>query len=138
MRFRQPTRFFVERFGLDPRYGHNVPTGWIKIVFDLLTDLKQMDPNIQIIQVKSKFAGLRVYYKSEKIDDLHPVIVKAETDCAKTCEECGADHKIDKVRIRGFGFSGGWMVTSCRSCYIDDCRRNNREPQEDLPQEENE
>lgn len=45
-------------------YGYAIndcPTVWGKVVDDFLTELKTVDPNFSIHQIKIKFGGLRLY-----------------------------------------------------------------------------
>ena len=37
------------------------PTTWANVIDDFLTQLKEIDPNFEIHQIKQKFGGLRLY-----------------------------------------------------------------------------
>ncbi len=54
-------------------------------------------------QVKEKFGTLR-FYMSLETDEMHSLILQAEEESARTCEDCGAPGK----RTRG-----GWIRTLC-------------------------
>jgi hypothetical protein len=81
----------------------SVGPGWAPLVNRIFDKLESITGTIKIVQVKEKFAGLRVYtdYINE---ELEKVINEAERESFKMCEECG---KPGKVR------GTGWMYTSC-------------------------
>jgi hypothetical protein len=89
----------------------SVGEGWaglIDEIFDMKEALKLT--NVRIVQVKEKFAALRIYidlYTFEESDPLHKFeqfIIDAERRSLKICEMCG---KPGAVRGRG------WYYTSC-------------------------
>ena len=60
-------------------------------------------PQVQVTQIKEKFAGLRFYYDGgdKKIDGY---VTMAEAWCGHTCEECGMPGRTRK---------GSWIRTLC-------------------------
>lgn len=58
-------------------------------------------------QIKEKFGMLR-FYMTHQTDEMSAIIVKAESQSSKTCEECG---KPGKLRGRG------WSYTRCAPCW---------------------
>lgn len=112
----------------------HAPRGWYAIIDRLLTDIEtELGDDIgvfRIEQLKSKYAGLRLYYSldgrtklsmdlntpgqrarisersstqlSERLDAL---IDAAEQVCSRTCELCG-----DAGRSHN---RGGWLITLC-------------------------
>jgi hypothetical protein len=78
---------------------------------DLLTliDEEQYDFDIEVVQVKEKFGGLRIYLSSsvEAIDNL----IDEYVDVAyHTCELCGEKGKLRML-------DDGWMATLCDDHY---------------------
>lgn len=66
-----------------------------------------------ITDIKTKFAGLRIYGQfNEKIDN---IIDEAEINCDKTCEECGSSEDVKK--------SGRWVRNLCKNCSDDSKRK---------------
>jgi hypothetical protein len=112
----------------------HVPRGWYAIIDRLLSDIETElgdDSGVfQVEQVKSKYAGLRLYYSlnsrtklnldlsapgqrarvrersgtglGERMDAL---IEAAEQACSRKCELCG-----DAGRLHN---RGGWLITLC-------------------------
>ena len=95
----------------------SVPTPWLPIV-DKLTGIivcrrKRLgiEP-LQIIQIKSKFGGLRYYcISTDDIEDKW--IQKAEKICKNTCEICGTKTKVEQHQIRS------WVWTLCDKCHME-------------------
>lgn len=58
-------------------------------------------------QVKEKFGTLR-WYMSGASNEVFALVVKAEQESGKTCEECG-----NKGRLRG----KNWVWTRCNKCW---------------------
>jgi hypothetical protein len=58
-------------------------------------------------QVKEKFGTLRFYLHNET-DAMRAAIRVAESESAKTCEQCGHPGQLDKTRP--------WMLTLCSQC----------------------
>jgi hypothetical protein len=63
--------------------------GWLRIIAIALEKMSAIDPDLEIRQIKQKFGGLRIYYNSERRQQLQPAVEEAEVLCGKTCEECG-------------------------------------------------
>jgi hypothetical protein len=80
----------------------SVGKGWadiIKRLWEHKTDA------IKVVQVKEKFAGLRVY-TSNSTPEFEAMIEKAEEESFQTCEVCGAP---------GCVRAGGWILTLCET-----------------------
>ncbi len=86
-------------------YDFSPPPGWVDIV-DRLSDKLAKDPAVRIVQVKEKYAGLRVYLEDvdQRADDL---VRAAEAQAAEVCQECG--YGPVKVVSRG-----GWLRRLCQ------------------------
>jgi len=88
--------------------------GWYTLLYKLCLDidkeLKRMDTrNFEVVQVKQKFGGLRVYVHGSN-EAIHELISKAENESFKTCELCGK-----KGRTR----PSGWIMTVCTKHWLD-------------------
>lgn len=126
--------------GRQPRVWSDLPQGWTQVAQRLFADLDAMlddhaSKRFEVIQIKEKFAGLRVYWrlggaKTEVLDVVGKGSVQhleqgpAQTtalfertqarvkqaceQAATTCQHCGND---------GASAGGsGWLVTLCQSC----------------------
>lgn len=95
---------------LEP-YGDEVGEGWAPIVLKCHRQLKHLDPEYGIVQIKEKFGGLRYYYESSYdfgniINDIMDSVVKAaEYNCSISCEVCGS---AGSLRM-----NSGWYKTLC-------------------------
>ncbi len=106
-----PTDEIVERYGVNPQFCNHVPKGWAAIVSDALARMRKADPDVDISQVKEKFAGLRIYY-DPVTPELDAIVDEAEEQCARACEECGTCKLDAGVHARG----KGWIRTLCDRC----------------------
>jgi len=85
--------------------------GWFNIINDLSEKISKADPEVQAVQVKEKFGGLRFYIggvKKETGDKIYDLINKAEDEAWKTCEKCGSKEDVDQT--------SGWIFTLCKKC----------------------
>ena len=85
-----------------------VNEGWFPIIDKLCSHLQfhidhNRKPQLEAVQVKEKFGGLR-FYADNADDDQQAVIDFVEYLSLQTCEVCGAEGKP-----RG----GGWIKTLC-------------------------
>lgn len=79
----------------------SVGPGWSELVRGFFQACQ--DAGVQVVQVKEKFGGLRIYTdKSPKY--IWDLIADIETKSYKTCEVCGK---------RGKPREGGWIKTLC-------------------------
>lgn len=89
--------------------------GWkeiLKPIFAYIDDYNKTcddDNHINILQIKSKFGGLR-FYTDKKTDKLRELIDKAENEALVTCEICGSKENI--------GVTLGWITTCCLDCAL--------------------
>ena len=86
--------------------------GWEKIIYNLSKKITELDPNVEAVQVKEKFGGLRFYIGSaikDKADKVYEAISEAESESFKTCEYCGTK---ENVTTKG----PGWIKTLCNDC----------------------
>jgi len=86
--------------------------GWEKIIYNLSKKITELDPNVEAVQVKEKFGGLRFYIGpviQDKADEVYDAISEAESESFKTCEYCGTK---ENVTTKG----PGWIKTLCNDC----------------------
>jgi hypothetical protein len=95
---------------LEPYWSNNpvwkaadVGPGWYDLVSNLLDDLVAISSGFTILQVKSKFGGLRFYIEPYN-EQLQEAIARAEKESVKICEVCGKP---------GGPVGGGWIDTLC-------------------------
>ena len=83
--------------------------GWHPLIKDALTKIEALGiANLEVLQVKEKFGGLRIYL-GPHTDETDAIISAAEQEARKTCEDCGSK---ESVELRG----GGWLRTLCDPC----------------------
>lgn len=93
-------------------WGIDTGDGWYRII-DLLCELLQWDidqnnhPQIEAVQVKEKYGGLRFYTNGED-DKQGGLICFAEHLSEITCEDCGSMEDVTQTT--------GWVATLCKSC----------------------
>ena len=87
----------------DKQYrGPQVAAGWMPIVEEMLVALKDLP--ITIVQIKEKFAQLRVYadyVKYEQATEIAEIIEIATYKARHTCEICGKPGKPVNTNILG-------------------------------------
>jgi hypothetical protein len=90
-------------------FGFACDEGWFGIIENMCEKLSKIVPeDFEILQVKQKFATLRVYPNIFR-DDIEAIINEAETESETTCEICGSkEGKLDNT--------GGWWKTVCTNC----------------------
>lgn len=87
---------------------HDVGAGWHPLLDQMHEELVLLDPNYQVVQVKEKFGGLRVYLSIDPDTwaDVRKVVSKYEALSYETCEVCGQPGKSSDPRK-------GWIKTEC-------------------------
>ncbi len=83
--------------------------GWSEIIKTAVAELEAIGKADQIVQVKEKFGGLRIYL-NEYSDEINAIVRKAEKAAAQVCQMCGSN---DEVKIRS---TGGWCRAECEAC----------------------
>ena len=84
-----------------------VGEGWRPLVTKLCQDIINIEPTVEVSQVKEKYGGLRFYINCGT-DEIYNLIDKAETESLTICEECGTKENVTT--------SGGWLLTLCLKC----------------------
>ena len=106
-------------------FGYECDKGWYPLIDELIEKLEQFTKvsdkskfltwiykifkvyDFQILQIKEKFGGLRVYISNET-DERFNLIQEYEEKSYKTCEICGSTSGA-MCRV-----NGGWYKTVCR------------------------
>ena len=65
-------------------------------------------PQIEAVQVKEKFGGLR-FYTNTGTDEQYTVIDFAESLSYHICHECGSTKNVGQT-------TGSWIITMCKEC----------------------
>ena len=90
-----------------------VGQGWKKLVLKLVKNLIKIDPEIEVMQVKEKFGGLRFYINGvtrKNVEEVYRLITEAEIESYYICENCGTKDKVTTKPICG------WLLTLCSKC----------------------
>lgn len=97
---------------VDKNMYFEIEDGWYQIVFDLLTKIQKhcesTKQKVTILQVKEKFAGLRIYYShegGEKDNIVFDLVMEAQNKSYSTCELTGG---VGSLYQRGT-----WVKTLC-------------------------
>jgi hypothetical protein len=90
----------------------DVGGGWGPLIRGLDANLRALDPDYRIGQIKEKFGGLRYYVDSFSGDtELADKLVRAAEDVSfKICEDCGGPGDRSSTN-KGF-----WIKTLCPRC----------------------
>lgn len=91
-----------------------VGKGWRSLVTKLVEDIMVIDKEIEIVQVKEKFGGLR-FYIFGGYGQINRLIEQAEIESFKTCEQCGTKENVET--------KGDWILTLCEKCRGDKIQR---------------
>lgn len=102
--------------------------GWYWIINELDEQLRYIDPNYEIMQIKEKFGGLRYYYSTNLPAPAREIMYRlaqlAEIMSLKTCEKCGNSNgfaapkygtKYDPT-VQMYESPRGWVRTLCATC----------------------
>lgn len=81
--------------------------GWLPIVRDILAELRAIDKNLDVAQVKQKLGGLCIYLEHSS-PQMERLIQSAADQCARTCEACGEPGQSSNRR--------GWISILCSDC----------------------
>jgi hypothetical protein len=84
-------------------FGIECGDGWYNILDKLFEKLNNYD--IELMQVKEKFGGLRIYLSGATTDEVYDLVEKAEEESFKICEMCGKSGKNLTIN--------SWIYTVC-------------------------
>lgn len=113
-------------FGDDFYCEMSIDDGWADIVNDALEEMFSIVESnghdkdvLKLLQIKSKFGGLRIYWlldlegEEEDVNSLHDlldeVVSKAEKLCSESCSICSSKEDV-------INSSKGWVITICKEC----------------------
>lgn len=99
----------LEKYGIKyPICGFDLPSGWEKLVDELIAKLITVGWDKDLHQVKEKFGGLRFYvgYTTNEMEDM---IDAAEGASLGICIACGSTENVTQA-------SGFWIEYSCDEC----------------------
>jgi hypothetical protein len=116
-------REYQERWGVtdDCAQCSYPPEGWFALVDRLMLGLKAIpgwDPHY-VLQIKSKFGGLRFYYALPKKADeslkanVEALLAQFEEEAYATCSACSSTDGWVKTAPD----ETGWIRTACRACH---------------------
>ena len=93
-------------------FGFNCDDGWYMLIDKLCESIqfhidKNSHPQVEVVQVKEKFGGLR-FYTNNADEYLTGYIDFAESLSMEICEVCGS--------TKGVGQTVGWIKTICTKC----------------------
>lgn len=91
---------------------NDVGAGWRPLIRGLDANLRDLDPDYRIGQVKEKFGGLRYYIDSfaeEHREEAYRLIRLAEEVSFRICENCGGPG--ERCNLNGY-----WVRTLCQHC----------------------
>jgi hypothetical protein len=95
------------RLDLEPsteRYSVGVGNGWLGIIQRLFETLIKLGWNREVLQIKEKFGGLRLYL-NDVPENYYHFIEQAEKDSYEICEVCGEPGEQSKIN--------GWIFALC-------------------------
>lgn len=95
---------YIDRTG----WKHDVNPGWQPIVEDAIRSIAALNPATDVLQVKEKFGGLRIYLDRQSIE-MDSIINAAERRARQTCEYTGSTVDVTTAPI-GDGY---WTHTAC-------------------------
>lgn len=99
---------YVSRY---PEIPYESGPGWDKLIDETLDKIFEIDPTIEIFQIKEKFGGLRIYLNTlDYRPEFDEVIDAADLIAQKTCLLCGAK----PARMVA---PHGWYRPACWTCY---------------------
>lgn len=77
--------------------------GWHPLIEECHIELKAVDPDYQILQIKEKFGGLRFYFETlnaDKYPKMHEIVRKYEAKSLTVCEITGNGGTLHKKGFR--------------------------------------
>ena len=97
-------------------FGYECDKGWWSLIDECIEELEKVAKkkgfDFEILQIKEKYATLRIYLSSED-DELFNIVQKFEILSSHVCEICG-EFWTAKERV-----SHGWYKVLCNKCVIE-------------------
>lgn len=112
---------------VEKNFYFEIEDGWYQLVYDLFTKIQEhcnkTKQKVTILQVKEKFAGLRVYYShegGEKDNVIFDLVMEAQNKSYSTCELTGG--------VGSLYHRGTWVKTLCNeSAILTGYKKTNKE-----------
>lgn len=83
--------------------------GWYNILRKLCQNIRDQEVEFKFLQIKEKFAALRIHYECSHYDKIKGLVSGAEEESLKVCENCGSRESVST----GGGY---WIKTLCKRC----------------------
>lgn len=101
------------------RLARGLEAGWYRIVLKLVSDLAEQakqenrgnDNYPEIIELKQKWGGLRIYIRSGS-PKMQALVDAAEEESESVCQECGEREDVSAYKDRG------WIKSLCSGCQV--------------------
>ena len=87
-------------------FGRECDKGWFPLIDELIEELDKLPDEIEVLQIKEKYAGLR-FYVSGASEKAHDIIEQYKTYSYHLCEYCGEFYTAKEREC------GGWYKTLC-------------------------
>lgn len=104
-------------------WGFECDDGWFELIYELSKKITLIDPEVQAMQVKEKYGGLRFYVggvDKDLADEVFDLISEYEDKSYTICESCGTN---ENVTVN----DSGWIYTLC-----DKCRKERQKSKKDV------
>jgi len=99
----------------DVAVGISCPKGWRNEVWNAIEKIEaianETGTKPQIVQIKEKFGGLRLYVYGDNEEGIRQIVKQAENNCYHICEACGKDGRIRQ--------DIPWYSTLCDEHYLE-------------------
>ena len=89
-------------------FGFECGDGWFDLLCKLSEKLSKDHPEVEAVQVKEKYGGLRFYINNGS-DKAYDLIDEAAAESYGTCENCGTKQNVTQNEV-------GWILTLCDNC----------------------
>lgn len=86
----------------------SIPPPWESIVEECIDKIILINPDVNILQIKEKYAQLRIYIDGTDEDTVYEILNTAKARCEKTCQFCGEEGE--------FRTKGRWYIILCEQC----------------------
>lgn len=91
-----------------PAFQYNWPDGWDELVTNLVCEINKTNSDVEVVQIKEKFGGLRFYYSNGN-EAVQKLVNEAEIKSYTICQTCGKNGASQCVL-------SGWITTLCENC----------------------
>lgn len=96
---------------------NEINEGWHSLVKNLCNYIENVkseeEIEIEVVQIKQKYGGLRFYVQGEVPDKVYQIIEFAQFMSFKICEYCGSTKEVTTEPTES---SPGYIITLCEDC----------------------